>query len=229
MAGVTHGWFMRSGGVSKGLFQSLNGKRGNGDSNENVDENRQRAVVALNLGKKAGLAHITHAFKSEILHADRKGEFAGFDTSITSNPNIVLSQTTADCSPVIISDVSGSVVALVHGSWHTLKAKIMCDAVAEIKKCTSEELIAGIGPTICQNCYEFGSEATSLFEPKYLTSRSDKFLVDLKLMVHDQLRESGVMSVDDLNICTREDSRFFSHRRAGARSGRFLTLASPHH
>lgn len=246
-AGLQHGWFMRYGGVSEGLFESLNGKKGTGDLDSNVDENRLRALESLchpqqNVAKSKNLlsdskqisqrarddnvVYIKHEFKTGILCAKEAGEYENFDAVYTTNPNLVLSQTTADCASVIIADNNHKVVALIHGSWHTLKAQLICDVVAKLKQQPGPgELVAGIGPMICKNCYEFGSEAQNLFDLKYLTSRGEKYLVDLKQMVIDQLKESGVTKIDDVNICTLEDERFFSHRRSGASSGRMLTLA----
>lgn len=224
--GIKHGWFMRYGGVSEGLFESLNGKKGSGDSDENVDENRRRAMTALDLNSKR-LAHIVHEFKKNILAANQSGEFEFFDASITDNKDIILSQTTADCASIIIANKNGGVVALVHGSWHTLKAKIICDVVAKLKsEFGATELVAGIGPMICRDCYEFGPEAKELFASKYLQPKANKYLVDLKQTAMDQLVESGVKEIDDVNTCTLEDERFFSHRRNGAKSGRMITVAS---
>jgi len=240
--GIRHGWFMRYGGVSEGLFESLNGKKGIGDGDENVDENRRRALAALChpeldsgsscnkdycLRRNDSIAHIVHEFKSNILDANQSGVFEFFDASITDNKDIVLSQTTADCASIIISDLKGRCVALVHGSWHTLKAKIICDVVAKLKQdFKATDLVAGIGPMICKKCYEFGPEAKELFDYKYLQPNTERYLVDLKQMVKDQLVDSGVREIDDLSICTLEDERFFSHRRSGAHSGRMITLAS---
>lgn len=238
-AGVQHGWFMRYGGVSTDLFESLNGKKGIGDSDENVDENRRRALAGLChpefnsesscskdscLRRSDNLAYIYHQFKTDILHAKANGEFNGYDASLTTENDLVLAQTTADCGTVIISDTSGTVLGLVHGSWHTLKDNIICKLVAEMKSHTSLPLIAGLGPMICKNCYEFGPEAANLFDAKYLTSTNKKYLVDLRAMIIDQLLSRQITQIDDVNICTLEDERFFSHRRSGAHSGRFLTL-----
>ncbi len=225
--GVQHGWFMRYGGVSSGLFKSLNGKKGNGDEEGNVDENRTQAMKALtDIADYAHIVHIVHSFKSTILHASKEGEFTGFDASIATSPEFLLSQTTADCGSVIISDTTGKTVALIHGSWHTLKAEIVSKVVQALRQLTDDELIAAIGPMICSHCYEFGPEAEDLFMSKYILPRGEKYLVDLKQMIIDQLRDSGVTQIDDVQICTLEDDRFFSHRRDGAESGRFITLVA---
>lgn len=240
--GVTHGWFMRFGGVSSGAFESLNGKKGAGDSDLHVDENRALAAALLS-DSQTMLAHIVHSFEANVLTADAPGDFVGYDASITSRKGLLLSQTTADCGSVIIADTKGQVVSLVHGSWHTLRDKIICKTVAKLKEHTKSELIAGLGPMICQDCYEFGPEAITLFEPIYVRHSvmgnklaptkyaegikyATTYHVSLKQMILDQLKESNVTQIDDVAICTKEDERFFSHRRSGARSGRFLTLAS---
>jgi YfiH family protein len=221
--GINHGWFTRYGGVSEGAFSTLNGKKGNGDVDENVDENRRRAVATLGR-KPEDLAHIIHSFQTNILEAVEPGEFTGYDASLTVSDNRVLSQTTADCGTVIIAAKDGSVVSLVHGSWHTLKEKIICETVAKLKTHTSAELVAGIGPMICQKCYEFGPEARTLFNQKYLQKTGENYLVDLKTMIVDQLHESGITEIDDSKVCTKEDERFFSHRQSVVDGGRFLTL-----
>ena len=247
-AGIKHGWFTRFGGVSTELFESLNGKKGAGDTDDNVDKNRKRALVTfchpepqacrhsmLDSGSyyhkdfcpcrnDNSVAHIVHQFKNNILEAEEAGEFRGYDASLTTEKDLVLSHTTADCGTVIIADTKGTIVALIHGSWHTLSTKLIRDTVAKIKMYTPNKLIAGIGPMICKNCYEFGPEALDLFEPKYLELKFGKYFVDLKQMIIDQLTESEITKIDDIKICTLEDTRFFSHRRSGMNSGRFITL-----
>ncbi len=229
--GVAHGWFMRYGGVSKVLFESLNGKKGSGDLDHNVDENRTRALKVLlpglDSGSKPKLAHIIHEFKTNILHATTEGEFEGFDAVHTTNQDLVLSQTTADCASIILADKNSRIVATIHGSWHTISGGIIKKVINEVDTASgARELIAGLGPMICRDCFEFGEEAKDIFDSSYLSKKGDKYLVDLKQMVIDQLRQSGVSRIDDVNICTKEDSRFFSHRREGAHSGRMITLAS---
>src|SRR5688572_7294563 len=98
--GVKHGWFMRFGGVSEGLFESLNGKKGNGDTDSNVDENRERALSALDQ-KSNSLAHIVHEFKDNIELLREPCEYLGADASITDTAAVTLSQTTADCASLV--------------------------------------------------------------------------------------------------------------------------------
>lgn len=230
--GIKHGWFTRHGGVSSGKFASLNGKKDNGDLEENVTTNRQRALQALtqegaeDYSPRYAVSHIIHSFETNVLEATEPGEFTGYDAIFTLQPGIVLSQTTADCGTIVIAAKDGSAVSLVHGSWHTLRDKIICKTVAKLKEHTESELIAGIGPMICHDCYEFGAEAANIFAEQYRIASGEKYHVDLKQMIIDQLNESGISEIEDVNICTKEDQRYFSHRRSGAHSGRFLTLAA---
>ncbi|MCB9821959.1 polyphenol oxidase family protein [Candidatus Nomurabacteria bacterium] len=224
--GINHGWFTRYGGVSAGKYSSLNGKKGMDDPDDNVIKNRKRAVRGLLKGSTRELSHIIHNFEDSILTINKAGEFIGYDASITTNNKVVLSQTTADCATIILASVDGEVIGLVHGSWHTLAKEIICKTVAKMKSHTSSEIVAGIGPMICKNCYEFGPEAKRIFKSEYIQAYNKKFKVDLKKMVIDQLYISGVSRIEDVNVCTYEDDRFFSARRNGSLSGRFITLAS---
>jgi polyphenol oxidase len=226
-AGIQHGWFMRYGGVSEGLFESLNGKKGTGDPDKNVEENRRRALTALSRNENS-LTHIIHGFKDNVLEAATPSEYKDFDASLTIKPNLTLSQTTADCASVILATTDSKTVSLVHGAWKTLTTPLISKVVTRFSDlgAAKEDIVAGIGPMICKNCYEFGPEAAGLFDGKYLTAKGEKYLVDLKSMVIDQLNQAGVANIDDLNICTLEDERFFSHRRDGAKSGRMLALAA---
>ena len=220
---------MRYGGVSEGVHESLNGKRDGIDSGSNVTENRSRAFKALFPGSDPGnrVVFIGGVFKTNILQAAEPGGFDNYDAAISTDNNLVLAQATADCASVIISDTNHKVVALVHGSWHTLKDQIISKTIAQLKETERVgELAAGIGPMVCPKCYEFGPEAKNLFDGKYLAPKGKKYLVNTRQMVLDQLQAGGVKQVDDLNICTIEDERFFSARRLGQESGRFLTLAS---
>lgn len=223
--GVRHGWFMRYGGVSDGKYSSLNGKKGAGDFDERVDENRNRAALQLTQQENTKTTHIIHSFEDRVLVAAKSGEFQSYDAAVSTHQSLLLSQTTADCASSIIGSTAKDVVAIIHGSWHTLKKDIIMQTIQKVSSQTAGTLIAGIGPMICRNCYEFGSEATDLFPPRYIHSKKGKLYVDLNSIVKDQLKSSGVKHVIDLNICTKEDDRFFSHRKDGAESGRFLTLA----
>jgi YfiH family protein len=225
-SGIKHGWFMRYGGVSTGAYDSLNGKKGMEDSNENVVKNRNRAVSSLLQGSSKELTHIIHSFEDNILTTNNAGEFNGYDASITISKGVILSQTTADCATVILASIDGTTIGLVHGSWHTLAKDIICKTVAKMRINSNSEIIAGIGPMICRDCYEFGREAEKIFKSEYLQTFGSKFKVDLKKMVIDQLKVAGVSKMKDVNVCTYEDDRFFSARRRGSFSGRFITLAS---
>lgn len=220
---------MRYGGVSEGLFESLNGKKGTGDSDSNVDENRRRVLQELDRDERS-LAHIIHAFGSKILEASQPGEHNGYDASLTFDPRVTLSQTTADCASIILGSADNTIkiTALIHGSWKTLNTDLVKKVVIRFTDLGVKEadIVAGLGPMICQKCYEFGPEAKDLFDEKYLLPNGDKYLVDLKAMVISQLQAAGVSTIDDCRVCTYEDERFFSHRRSGAHSGRYLTIAA---
>lgn len=228
--GARHGWFERSGGVSEGDFASLNVKKGFADSDENVTENRRRACRVLDANPDE-MVFIRHEHGDELLIADEQTEPGDYiaDATITNVPGRVLAQGTADCGTIVLSDPAGKVVGLIHASWRTLRTDLIQKTMAAIKEMTDEPISAALGPMACAKCYEFGDEATDLFDTKYLKTIKGRQHVDMATMIVDQLKSAGVNSIENLSVCTIEDERFFSHRRdknADGECGRFLTLVS---
>lgn len=234
---LSHGWFKKYGGASSGQFKSLNVKRGIGDSEENVQENLKRAAASLKL-KADDMIFIRHNFKDNILIVDdaiKPGTYDNYDAVITNRKGVVLAQGTADCGTIIISDINSSFIALVHGSWHTTKLKIIKKVIEQVKLSYGidpKDIIVGFGPMACGGCFEFGPEAKDLFSKKHLKLRDGKIFYDIKQDNIDQLVKSGVRSdnIWDSGICTIEDDEFFSYRKAKSRggdTGRFLSLVAP--
>lgn len=231
--GIKHGWFTRSGGVSLAEFASLNVKKGLGDPDEHVENNRRSALSVLGLSDQ-NLVYITHLHGDKVLIADRQmvGTDQPADAVLTDDPTLVLGQGTADCGTLILAASDRSVVGLIHASWRTLREGIIAktfDLIQQKYAVEPDELIAAIGPAICRQCYEFGPEADELFDAKYVDKVAHNSRhVDLKAMMHDQLREGRVRQVEDLHICTMEDPRFFSHRQREepSQTGRFFTVVS---
>lgn len=227
--GIKHGWFTRIGGVSEAPFDSMNVKKGFSDSDQNVDKNRRLALETLGLDTNK-LVFIRHEHGRTVVEAHRPSAVdIEADAVVTSEHGLVLGQGTADCGTIIIADKNNRAIGLIHASWRTLKSGIIAEAVKGLRKLGATDLVAGLGPAICGRCYEFGPEAKGLFPARYLKPENSKYLVDLKAMMHDQLAAAGVREIDDLDICTMEDKRFFSHRRDAdhqGQAGRFLTVVT---
>src|SRR5215475_13765544 len=118
--GVQHRFFTRGGGVSQGLYSSLNFGYGSGDAPDNVRENRRRAAAAFELGENQLLTlHQIHS--TEVLTvADRRWTSPGApkaDALVTDRPGVALGVLAADCAPVLLADPEAGVIGATHAGW----------------------------------------------------------------------------------------------------------------
>jgi YfiH family protein len=231
LKGVTHGFFTRQGGVSKGLYESLNCSfRENSNSKErdlkeNVLENRKRAVESLDL-KYANLCTLrqTHSNKAVIL---RKVPTAlpVADAMVTVSPHLVLGIQTADCVPVLFLDRLHGVIGAAHAGWRGALAGIVQNTVKAMEACGAKvsSISAAIGPCINQGSYEVGQELYDAFmaqseENEQFFVEQDvpsKILFDLPGYVERQLESMKIGHIERLPYCTYEqEDLFFSCRRA---------------
>lgn len=227
---VKHGWLTRHGGKSKENYMSLNIGGKVGDDITTVAKN-----MTLGISKGGGYidkaCFMTHEHKDTVHHYEGEGSLCiKCDGAWTKTIGTTLAQGTADCGTIILA-LPNKVVGLVHSSWRTLTTKLIGTTVEKMTQFhyKPDQIIASLGPSVCKKCYEFGEEAEELFEARYIEKKDDRHYVDLKQMMIDQLRSSGVSHVEDMNICTYEDERFYSHRRTSKQqnqTGRFLTIVS---
>lgn len=228
--GIIHGWFTREGGVSEGAFDSLNIKYGMADPDDNVRENRRRALAVLGTSLER-LAFIRHEHGTTLLEAKPSRADQTADATVTTDPKVVLGQGTADC-PTLVVALPGRAVALIHAGWRGLHAGVIDQTIEQLTQqldVSPGELVVGIGPLACGQHYEFGPEAIELFGKAYVTERVGRHWLDMSKLVHDQLESAGVTHIDELGICTIEDQRFFSYRRdrdENGECGRFLTAVA---
>ena len=236
--GVKHGVFMRHGGVSPVPWRSLNMATSVGDSRENVLENRNRITTALGL-KEDSIFDLWQIHSKKIIHADKprakNQAHSKGDAIITNKMNISLLMLFADCVPVLLADVDKKVVAIVHAGWQGTYKGIVTDTVNEMKRaydCQPENILAGIGPAICQKHYEVGEDVIQIFNNEYqgsekiIKSENSKTYLDLKHANFLLLKKAKIRQVEVMDICTAcltED--WYSHR-AENQTGRFGVLIS---
>lgn len=227
-----HGFFMRTGGVSKAPFDSLNVTARVGDEVELVTENRRRALEQLRL-KPENLAFLDHLEHSDrilaVTEAARGLDFDGYDAIMTNQADVVLGICVADCAVVLLASEHDGVVGLAHSGWRGTNQNIvpkLIEAMSEEYSVDPANLKAVIGPHHTVDTYEFGKEAKEIFDDRYLVEQEGKIFVDIKLAIEDQLVESGVLEYQDFGINTFTDKRFFSHRRENGRTGRFFVTAT---
>lgn len=224
--GIAHGFFTRAGGVSEGLYASLNCGPGSNDDPAAVEENRRRAMAALSLPAEAlATLHQYHSAEAVAVEAPWGAERPKADAMVTGRPGIALGILTADCVPVLLADAQARVIGAAHAGWKGAFSGVVEAALEGMVRlgASRASITAGVGPAIEQRSYEVGPEFPERFigqdpgnERFFMDSpREGHFLFDLKGYVAQRLAAAGVTQVEISPADTRgEPERFFSYRRA---------------
>jgi YfiH family protein len=199
---------------------------------------KEIAARILNL-EKAQVATInqTHSDAVFVHNADNRATDEGADAHITDRQGVALGIVTADCVPVLLIDRKKRIVAAVHAGWRGTAKKIVQKTVEKMSDyfgSKSEDLTAGIGPSIGQCCYEVDEK---VIEPMkkgfdYLNrfsaqKKENKWHIDLQMINREQLIETGLMpdNINIVNLCTScHSDLFYSYRRDGAGTGRMMAV-----
>lgn len=233
LAGITHGFFGREGGVSKGLYESLNIGLGSRDDLPNVRENRARIAAELGLTPDRLLTpyqiHGADVVVAETPWAP--GPYAPRADGVVSKvAGLGAGVSTADCTPILFADARARVVGAAHAGWRGALGGILeatIDRLIELGA-TRTGLVAAVGPTISQANYEIGED----FRATFIAADADnkQFFVpgekgrphfDLPGYVTHRLRRAGIGEIDSFAICTyAQEHAFFSFRRATHRDER---------
>ena len=224
-SGIAHGFFGRKGGVSKGIYESLNCGPGSKDSRDNVMENRARATAALSPGAALVTLYQVHSAEAVTVTAPWQiPDNPKADAMATDRPGIALGILTADCAPILLADPTARVIGAAHAGWNGALAGVVESVLAAMCRLGAKpgRIRAGIGPCISQRAYEVGPE----FQLRFVSADADNarffarsqraghWQFDLPAYVARRLKEVTVESVEILDACTyaREDE-FFSYRR----------------
>ncbi len=223
--GIRHAFLTRQGGVSSGLFSSLNCGYGSGDDNANVRANRERAADAIDLGADdlATLYQVHSADVVEVSAPWSLEERPKADALVTRTPGLGLGILTADCVPVLFADPQAGVVGAAHAGWKGALSGVVEATVAAMERlgAARADISAAIGPCIRQASYEVGPELRQAFidadeaSAGFFTAskRDGHFMFDLAGFVARALADAGVKG-EDVGIDTYADEeRFFSYRR----------------
>lgn len=225
--GVSHGFFTRQGGVSGGVYASLNCGPGSRDDAANVTENRARVAELLG-AEPSRLITVFQKHSADAVVADRPWKDAKMpeaDAIVTAKPGLAIGILTADCAPVLLCDGKARVIGAAHAGWRGALSGIVEATVKAMRKLGAkpERMTAVIGPTISQKAYEVGPDFVERFlanEPEssafFITDEfSGEPHFDLPGYVGERLARSGVGSIADLGLCTYcEETRLFSYRRS---------------
>jgi YfiH family protein len=226
-SGVAHGFFGRQGGVSEGIFASLNCGPGSGDVREHVIENRVRVLKTLGGNKLLTLYQI-HSPNAVVANEPwEQGPQA--DAMATNVPGLALGILTADCAPVLFADSTARVIGAAHAGWKGALTGIVGSVLEKMESLGADRarISAAIGPCISQDNYEVGPEFITRFtDAAKDNSRffvpSDKaghWRFDLEAYVVHRLQEAGLTNIEPLSACTyAREGDFFSFRRATHRA-----------
>src|SRR5262245_53793579 len=222
---VTHGFFGRQGGVSTGLYASLNCGPGSGDVRASVMENRARATAALS--PRAALVTLYQVHSADAVTVTAPWEIAAnpkADAFVTDRSGVALGILTADCAPILLADPHAHVIGAAHAGWSGALAGVTESVVAAMERVGArrERISAAIGPCISRPSYEVGPE----FRPRFAAAdpanarffgpskREGHWQFDLPGYVAHRLRQSGVRLVETIPVCTyASEADFFSYRR----------------
>jgi polyphenol oxidase len=206
----------RAGGVSDGVYASLNLTRGTGDDASKVEENRRRACQALDLPYER-LAFNRQVHSPTVHRAQPAGRGEPGDGLWTDEPRLPMLAMSADCLPIAIARTDGPrALAVLHAGWRGLAEGVVAAGVEALGVDSTQTLAAVVGPAIGPCCYEVGPDVSRLFDEDLTVDGK----LDLWRAAELALRNAGVARVDRIDLCTRDHPElFFSHRRDGLARG----------
>lgn len=227
---IRHGFFTRTGGVSTGVYASLNGGTGSDDLPAHVADNRARMAAALGCAPDRFLtAYQIHS--SLVVVADTPWTHAQrprADAIVTRVAGLAIGISTADCGPVLLADAQSGVIGAAHAGWRGALTGVIEATIAAMEELGARRtrIAAALGPMIRQQNYEVGDDLVSRFTSTDTASttffapskRAGHAMFDLAGYIGSRIRRSGV-AYDDLGLCTYADEdRFYSYRRMTHRS-----------
>lgn len=247
---VKHGFSTRKGGVSTGIFSSMNLNFKRGDDPDAVLENYRRMAAALNMRvEDMVLSDQTHTTNVRVITEEDRGkgilkpqDYSDVDGMITNVPGIVLVTSYADCVPLYFVNPVRKAIGLSHSGWKGTVGHIGQKAVwkmHEVYGSEPKDIVAAIGPSICQSCYEVSDDVAEAFRANFtadeaadilLDKGNGKYQLDLWKANWYVLTDAGILpehlSVTDLCTACHPDL-LWSHRKTNGQRGglsAFLSL-----
>lgn len=231
ISGIRHGFFGRVGGVSEGIYSSLNCGYGSGDALKHVHQNRE--IVAEKLGvSSADLCTVSqiHSPKAVIVQEPWQVQHAPVaDALVTNQAGIALGILTADCMPILFADGKNMVIAAAHAGWKGAFSGVIESTIAAMQQlgATPENITATIGPAISAQSYEVSADFRANFlgqaaenEIFFTPSPNEgHFMFDLPAYGVMHLKKSGIKNINVIakDTCSN-DNEFFSYRRSCKRT-----------
>lgn len=224
--GVVHGFFGREGGVSSGLFESLNCSPFSGDDAADIETNRRRVVDAMG-GRILFTNRQVHGREARLVGAeDDPRALVEADGLVTSSRGVCLGALGADCAPVVFADARAGVVGVAHAGWQGALKGVTDSVVEQMENlgATPGDIAAAIGPAIQATSYEVGEKFRDDFCALSPLPAEDFFLrhgvaqtihFDLSGYISLRLKNAGIPVFDQLkNDTYGDDLGYFSYRRS---------------
>jgi YfiH family protein len=241
-AGVRHAFFTRAGGVSTGVYATLNGGVGSRDAPAHVEDNRARMAQALGVDASRLLVPYQIHSRDCVAVSAPWNERPRCDALATATPGLALGVTGADCGMLLFADPRAKIVGAAHAGWKGAFDDVLASTVARMEElgASRPDILVALGPTIGPKSYEVGPEfrarfvAASADHARFFTpsSREGHAMFDLPEFLALRAEQSGVGAFENLALDTYADpERFFSYRRAthekAADYGRLVSAIVP--
>jgi purine-nucleoside/S-methyl-5'-thioadenosine phosphorylase / adenosine deaminase len=228
--GLNHAFFTRDGGVSDGIYGSLNGGIGSNDIATHVVENRRRMAEQMGVVPRHFLT-LFQIHSPDVVAASAPWEGAArprADAIVTRTEGLAIGVTTADCGPILLVDPNARVIGAAHAGWKGALTGVVESTVDAMERLGADRtgIVAAIGPLIRQHSYEVGGEFVERFVEADAenalffvpAARAGHAMFDLAGFIRMRLENAGVLMIDDVGLDTYSDERFFSYRRSVHRS-----------
>jgi len=223
---IRHAFFTREGGVSEGIYASLNGGIGSRDAPEKVRENRARMAASLSVAP----THLVSCYQihsPDVIVATEpwtREAAPRADAIVTTTPGLAIGVSTADCGPILFADAEARVIGAAHAGWKGALTGVLEATVAAMEKlgAARARISAVVGPLIRQANYEVGDEFVDRFTAADMANeqffapaaRPGHAMFDLPGYIRSRLERAEIAGIEDLGLCTYADeARFFSYRR----------------
>ncbi len=231
LSGIRHAFFTRAGGVSSGIYASLNGGVGSQDDAAHVAENRARMARILGVSPE-NLVGVYQIHSPDVVVAENPWDASArpkADAIVTRVAGLAIGVGTADCGPVLFADGTARVIGAAHAGWRGAFGGVIEATLEAMEKlgASRSNIVAALGPMIRQPNYEVGGEFFRAFieagrdNDRFFknAARPDHHMFDLPGYIAARLSQAGVREIEDCGLCTYADpGRFYSYRRSQHRS-----------
>ena len=225
-AGVAHGFFTRRGGVSRGIYASLNCGPGSQDDPQRVRQNLSRVARTLAVApENLTVPRQTHSINVLVIHEHLTDRRPQVDALVTARARLALGITGADCPTVLFADPAAGVIGAAHAGWRGAFNGVLEATLAAMQTLGAQlhDVVAAVGPGIQQPSYEVGADFRAVFvaqdagNEQFFAGGADRLLFDLPAYIEQRILNAGVQAIDRQTHDTFSDDDLFSYRRSRRR------------